>query len=408
MTCTRAVSLRFFACQLTLLCVAIAVTGCGQEATYAPPPPPKVVVDQPVVEEVVVYAEMPGHIEAMQAVDVLARVRGFIQGIGYADGEFVEEGQVLFQIEPEQYEAVAAQAEAALASAQAELTLAESYLQKVSKAAAADAATAVEVLEAQAKKDGAEASVKSAEASLAGAKLDLGYTQVAAPFHGLASEAQVDVGDYVDGSARSVLTQVRSLDPIYVYCDASERGVLEFKNQGKQLPRSEGGDIPEDQRIAVKLRLSDGSVYPHEGYIDYVSPAIDAATGTLRMRVLIPNTDLNLFPGQFARVMIAKFKGEAVLVPEVAVMRDAVGPYLLSVDDKNVVARKDVKLGELLDERRIVLEGVTPDDRIVTVGVQRARLGLPVDPQAPSDAPTGQAERPQEPNATAAEEAPED
>jgi len=184
------------------------------------------------------------------------------------------------------------------------------------------------------------------------------------------------------------LTQVRSLDPIFAYAEVSERAVLTFRDKGRKLPRpGDEQQIPEDQRINVKLRLADGSEYAHGGYFDYVSPAIDATTGTLRVRARVPNPEFELFPGQFVRVMVAGFEGEAVLVPETAVMRDVVGPYLLGVDDNNTVVRRDVTLGDLLGERRIVTEGIAPEDRIVTVGVQRARPGLPVDPQAPAATP---------------------
>jgi len=371
-----------------VLAVAACLVGCKEEASFVEPPPPRVVVEHPVREAVVVYNEVPGRLEATQSVDVLARVRGFIDEIAFADGQFVEAGALLFRIEPQQYEAAVKQAEAALASAEAGLKLAQTRLEKVRRAAEQDAATPIEVLVAEAERDQAAAQVHAAEAELERTRLDLSYTRVVAPFAGRVSESAVDLGDFVDGNARTVLTEVRSVDPIHAYAQISERAVLTFRDKGRKLPRpGDEQEIPEDQRINIRLRLADGSEYAHAGYFDYVSPAIDATTGTLRVRARVPNPDAELFPGQFVRVMVAGFEGQAVLVPETAVIRDVVGPYLLGVDENNNVVRRDVTLGQLLDERRIVTEGITPEDRIVTVGVQRARPGLPVDPQRP-EAPT--------------------
>jgi len=355
--------------------------GCA-EADFVPPPPPEVTVAHPARERVTVYAEAPGRVAAVDAVDVVARVEGFIEEVAFSDGQMVDAGDRLFLIEPARYEAGLARARAAVERAEAELALADVRLQKINKAAAADAATPIEVVEAQAKRAEAAAVVSAAKADAAAAELELSYTEVLSPIAGLVSEAEVAVGDYVSLSGKVSLARVTAMDPVYVHWNTSERAVLAFQKSNRDLPRTGGDrDIPEDRRIEVQLRLADGEVYGHRGYIDYVAPEIDATTGTLQVRARVPNPRPQLFPGQFARVMVSSFEGEVTLVPEVAVQRDVVGPYLLTVNDDNTVSRRDVTLGELLELRRIVEKGVTPDDRIITAGTQRARPGLTVNPQ---------------------------
>lgn len=361
---------------------ALLPAGCDEPQAFVPPPPPQVTVASPEVEEVVVYSESPGRIEPVDSVRILARVHGFIDEIRFADGQFVDEGQVIFVIEPEEYESTVLRAEASVAAAEAALQLAETRLQRVREAEEKGAARPIEVIETEAERDDAAARVKEAEAALAAAELQLSYTEVRSPFRGRISERYVSVGDYVSEGGQSVLAEVTSLEPLYAYTNPSERAILAFMEQGKKIPLSiDGQSIPEDERIAVKLRLADGRVYEHEGYIDYASPTIDRTTGTLRVRVRVPNPDLTLIPGQFVRVMVAAFEGEATLVPEVAILRDVVGPHLLAVGEGNVVSRKDVTLGEQLGARRIITGGIGPDDTIVVEGVQRARPGLPVDPK---------------------------
>lgn len=368
---------------IALSLLAIGMAACKQEQQFVAPPPPKVTVSNPVKDNVTVYSEGPGRLGAINSVKIMARVDGFIDEIFFQDGRYVEEGDLLFRIEPARYEAVVREAQAALDTAEATLALSDATLTRLEKAASKGAVSEIDVIEARSAKEAANASVNSAKATLERAELELSYTEVKAPFHGRISERFVSVGDYVGANGQTVLAEVVSLDPIYVYWNASERDLLEFQKQGKRVRRADdGGTLPEDQRVYVKLRLADGTVYDHQGYIDYAAPTIDKSTGTLLIRVTIDNPDARLFPGQFARVLVESYSGEAILVPETAVQRDVVGPYLLAVESGNKVVRKDVKLGELLDTtRRIVLEGITPADRIITVGIQRARPGATVDPE---------------------------
>lgn len=371
----------------------VLVCGCGGGGEeFVPPPPPEVTVSPPLLERVTVYEEFPGRVDSTDSVSLLSRVSGFVREIAFEDGRFVNESDVLFRIEPEQYAAVVSQAEAAVASARAKLELAETRLRRAEIALEQGGVNEIEVLEYRAQRDLERAELKSAEASLERATLDLSYTAVTAPFSGRMSESKVSVGDFVSGGGGLVLAELTALDPLYVYFNVSERAVLKFQERGQRLPRRETDDeIPADERIAVRLRFADGRVYEHSGYIDYVSPRIDRTTGTLLVRARVGNPELRLFPGQFARVMVVGFEGEALLLPELAVQRDVVGAFVLVVGSDSVVERRAVELGALLGDRRIIAGGVTEGDQVVVLGLQRARPGLAVTARRAGDSVRGAA-----------------
>jgi RND family efflux transporter MFP subunit len=365
--------------------LAAALSGCNEPNTFMPPPPPTVTVAQPVVETVTTFVEFTGRTEAPEFVEVRARVPGYLDRVAFAAGSKVEEGQLLFEIEPEAYETALAAARARHDSARARLSLAEATLGRTQEAADRGAATSLEVATREAERDEARAAVDEAAAAVAGAELDLSYTKVVSPIAGRASRELVTEGNLVGAGEATLLTTVVIDDPLHVYFDIDERAVLAFL---KERPRA---DRAVTQTVPAFLTLLSGEAYEEEGVIDYVDNIVNESTGTLRARASFPNPAGRLFPGMFVRVRIPEQAAEATLVPQVAVQRDLQGPYLLVVNASDIVERRNVTTGKAVGERIIITGGVEPDARVIVAGVQRAREGAAVDPTAaPATPPTAE------------------
>ncbi len=378
-----------FQSSAAILLFALLHAGCERDNTFKAPPPPTVTVENPVIEEVTTSLEFPGRLEAASRAEIRARVNGFLRSVEFEPGMVVDEGALLFTIEPEPFEADLAVAVAAKAQAEASLKLANERVRRIEAAAERDAATEFEVLEARAERDEKAAQVQAAEANVQTAQINLGYTRVYAPFAGRLSENLVDIGNLVSGAEATLLTTIVTDDPIRAYFNIDERKLLNFL---KTRPAPQ--DAANEEAPPAFLQLLDGTQYPQEGFVDFANNEVDAATGVIRARAVFPNADERLYPGLFVRVRIPKEAKQQILVPEIAIQRDQIGPYLLAVNDQNTVVRKDVELGVSADsKRRIILTGIEPTDRVIVIGLQRARPGAPVNPQtaqaAPAPAATG-------------------
>ncbi|MHC4947906.1 MAG: efflux RND transporter periplasmic adaptor subunit [Planctomycetota bacterium] len=367
---------------LALAC--LAAPGCRESNEFVPPPPPQVTVQAPVVREVTTYKEYTGRAEARDTVEVRARVKGFLKTVDFEPGQMVRGpdpenaerlGDLLFTIEPEPFEAAVRAAEAAVAQAEAAKQLAEVTLEKAKGAYDKGAVSEIEMAEKEAQVDATVAAVDAAEAALATARIDLSYTTIHAPIGGRISRELVDVGNLVGAGESTLLTTIVQDDPIYAYVDVAERDLLGYLEKGRPRERD-----PE-ARIRALLQLADGSTYEHEGVVDFAEPRVNPATGTLQVRATFPNEEGKLFPGLFIRVLVPDFTGEQMLVPEVALLRDLAGSYVLVADAENVVQRHDIQLGTRVDTDRIVTGGLEPTDRVIVNGIQRAIPGNPVDPQ---------------------------
>ena len=390
----------------TPLLALVLAAACAEPNEYVAPPPPAVTVAPPAQRDVIEYAEFTGTTEAYREIEIRARVRGFLAEILYKPGELVEKDTVLFRVDPAEYDAAVASAEAdrtraiaELAAAEtritaeeAQLALAETAVQKLERAYKAEAVSEILVLETRAKRDVARAAVKSArdqrdvakasvgvaEARLTRAKLDLEWTEVKAPIRGRVAMWEVEVGGLVSVGFPTLLTTIISDEKVYCHFDASERWVLEIRKRMREKYGSAGR--PSD--IVVELALMTEEGYPHKGLGDYVEPTVDADTGTLRVRAIFDNADRILPVGAFARVRIPIGKRSgALLVTERAVGSDQAGDFVLVVDDKGVVGRRDVKLGPRDGTEVVVLEGIARDDRVIVAGLQRARPGATVKPE---------------------------
>jgi RND family efflux transporter MFP subunit len=352
-------------------CALLAI-GCQQSNEFQPPPPPAVEVQRPSVREVTTYVEFVGRGEAVETVEVRARVKGFLESVEFEPSQKVEVGQLLFRIEPEPFEAAVASAEAELAGAEAALELAKVTRDRARSAYEKGAVTDIEMAEKEAQVDAAEASVKAARARIQTAEIDLGYTEIRSPIDGRISRELVDVGNLVGSGESTLLTTVIQDNPLYVYFDIDERVVLEYL---KNRPRS---DRTSESNLKVLMELVDGTRYPEAGMVDFAENRINPMTGTLQIRATFPNDEGKLYAGMFGRILIPDETGEQMLVPEVALLRDLAGAYLLVADESNIVQRRDVTLGGQVDRDRIITDGLEPTDRVIVNGIQRAIPGNPV------------------------------
>lgn len=363
-----------------LFATVLSASCAGETAAPVPPPPPEVTVASPDVRDVVDYAEFTGRTAAYESVEVRARVPGELQQMLFSPSQRVQEGDILFVIEPQPYEAARDIAAATIQQWEAELARAQSDLSRLRQALQTEAVSEQEVDRAGADVKTAEANLAAARASLTNAELQLSYTRVRAPISGLVSRNLVDVGNLVGSGENTLLTTVNQVNPIYAYFDVSESLLLEVLDRLDVALAD--GRAADNVGTAVFLGLDDETGWPHEGVIDYFDNRVDANTGTIRVRGLFDNPTGKLFPGLFARIRVPS--GElagAVLVREDAIGTDLGGKYVLLVGTDGVVELRHIVLGPLQEDgMRVVMAGIEADERYIVNGLQRARPGLPVTP----------------------------
>jgi membrane fusion protein, multidrug efflux system len=357
-----------------------ALGACTQQNAFVAPPPPKVIVAKPLQKPQVQYVEATGNTAALNNVGLVARVQGFLEKINYQDGAHVKQGTLLFEIQRNTYEAQLGQAKANLASAQATARNDESNYQRVATLGREGnlATTQQQIDNAKATLDAANASVAYAKASVDLAQINLGYTQVSAPFDGVVTRHLADVGSLVGYSGPTTLANILQIQPIYVYYTVSESVVLRFKQQ----QAAEGRSQQDYRTVPVEMGLMTDTGYPYQGHIDYVAPQVDPATGTLEVRAIFENKDGFLLPGLFARVRVPVEHNEnALWVDQTAIGQNQVGQYLLVLGKDNVVEQRQIKAGEPEGGLRVVESGLTPNDWVVTSGIQRAVPGQKISPE---------------------------
>jgi len=360
-----------------LMVLLITIPACGEKNTYAPPPPPKVKVSQPLRKPVTDYLEFTGNAVAYNTVPLRARVEGFLEKVLFQDGQPVKKGQLLFLIQQEQYQAQLQKAQAAVMAEKAQLEHAQTEFERYSRLVKEDAAAQTDVDRWHYERDSRRAAVMAAEANVALAKLNLSYTRVTAPFDGRMGRHLKDPGTLVGAGEQTLLAEINQIDPIYVYFSINEQDLLRVRGKKPPSPEEEAKRI-----YPVYVGLADETGYPHQGHLDFAAISLNPTTGSLQLRAILPNPDGIILPGLFARVRvpIAQEK-EALLVPETAIGYDQTGPFVRIVNDKNVVERRGVKLGNLVDTGRVVLEGLQGDERVVIAGLLRAIPGRTVSPE---------------------------
>jgi RND family efflux transporter MFP subunit len=283
-----------------LLSGLLLLGGCRDKNTFVAPPPPTVTVVTPVKKTVTHFAEYTGQTQAVETVEIRARVEGTLQSLHFSDAAFVKKGDRLFVIDPRPYQAKLDEAEAELATRQAELRLAEATLQRKESAYEDQAVSEVAVIEARALRDQAVAAIEAARAAIETARLNLSYTEMRAPISGRIGRRMVDVGNLVGASEKTLLATIVSENPIYAYFNINERDHLEFqKNHAGQANPTNGNG-----KTSVFLGLSNVEDYPYEGRVDFADNRVDPQTGTIQVRGVFENPDGFLLPGLFARVRI--------------------------------------------------------------------------------------------------------
>jgi membrane fusion protein (multidrug efflux system) len=361
---------------LALGALTALLAGCERRNTFVPPPPNEVTVSHPERRTVTNYLEYTGTARAVETVQVRARVEGYLDRIQFKDGQEVEQGQLLFEIDPRPFRAKLDAAQAELASAQAQFARRESDFQRDTRLRQRGALSEEEYVTTRAERDAARAAVAAAQATVATAELDLGYTQVTAPIAGHITERRVDVGNLVGrGDATPLATIVRD-NPIHAYWTASEADLLRVRSK---IP--EGQRDVRDAPMPIDLGLANEQGYPHQGQFDYADPYVDPATGTITGRGTFENPDHAIVPGMFVRIRVPLERDQdALLVPERAIGSDQAGRYVLVVNDRDVVEQRPIVPGSLVDGMRVIASNLEPDDRVVVNGLQRARPGTRVKP----------------------------
>ncbi|HEX2238201.1 MAG TPA: efflux RND transporter periplasmic adaptor subunit [Gammaproteobacteria bacterium] len=369
---------------VTALLMTVLLTACGGKSDPVPkPPPPTVTVARPLVKQVTDWDEYTGRLAAVDSVNVRARVSGYLKSMHFKDGAFVSKGDLLFVIDPRPYQAALDRAKARADQAKAQLELARDERARAERLFESNAVSQQEFqARVQAERE-AVARLEAAQAAVQSARLNLGFTHVRAPISGRISREFVTNGNLISGGTANstLLTTIVSLDPIYVYFTADERSVLRYMRLARRGIRPSSRDF----RNPVRLQLADEKGFPHKGYMDFVDNQIDEATGTMMGRAVIPNPNYLLVPGLFARV---KLRGEgpykALLVPDAAIGTDQVQKFVYVLGRNNIIARRQVQLGEVIGGLRVIRAGLSADDEVVIKGFQRVHAGSPAAPERAS------------------------
>ena len=354
--------------------------GASRSAAHARPAAlPQVVVSKPLVHDLDTQLAFLGQFSAVSQVELRAQVGGTLTGIFFKDGDIVRKGDLLFTIDPRPYEITRAEATAQLNVASAHLELADRQLDRAEYLEQSSAGSVENVDQRTSDQRSAHAAVEDAKARIGDAEFDLDHCRITAPFTGRMGKHLVSVGNLIAGSRTAtspttLLATLVSLDPIYLDFDMSESDFLTYSKYRKHL---KGAHVQK-----VEVALGDDKQYARSGVFDFLDNVLDRSSGTIRARATVPNTDLVLTPGQFARARVVVAPPSlTLLVPDGAVLPDQSQHMVLTVSADGTVVPKEVEVGELRDGLRVIQSGLAPNDRVITEGLARATPGIKVTPQ---------------------------
>jgi RND family efflux transporter MFP subunit len=356
--------------------IAAASLASAQGGPAQPPPPP-VTVAKPVVKDIVERTDFIGRFEAIDQVDIRARVSGYLDKVHFQDGTFVKAGDLLFTIDPRPYRNALEQSQSAVTSSQVRLEFAQSDLERAEQLRRTG--NIPDQLFDQRRQAflTAKAELDRAQAALRQAQLDVEFTQIKSPLSGRISRKLVSEGNLVNAN-ETILTNVLSLDPIQFYFDVDERSFLAFSRQTHGgTNTSANGETNE-----VVLTLTDERLGQRKGQLDFVDNRLDAASGTIRVRAVFENKDRFLTPGLFGRVTVgASDPYRGILLPDEAIGSDQDRRVVYVLGENNVVNLKPIRIGPRIDGYRVIRDGLTGNETVVVNGLVRVRPGAPITPQ---------------------------
>jgi len=353
-----------------------AFAACSEPPPPPPPPPPDVQIAQVLQRDVPVYTEAIGQTRGSQEIEVRARVAGMLQTVDFQEGSYVRKGQLLYTIDPREYEANVEQAKGNLARAVADQARYEQDVARYKPLVDQMAIPRQTYETAVAQAEAAKAGVEAARAAVARAELDVEYTKVYSPTDGIVGKTEVQPGNLVGRGESTLLTRISRVEPIHVRFSIAERDYLALVRR-----RQEGETGPAAGDDPFELILADGSLYPHRGRMAFADRLVDPTTGTLLIDVAFPNPDRIIRPGQYGRVRIAiDTRPDAILVPQKAVQELQATYSVAIVKSDNTVEMRQVTPGPRVGNLWVIENGLNPGDRVVVEGLQKVRPGITVNP----------------------------
>lgn len=343
-------------------------------AAQGTPPAPSVMVATPLARSVTQWDEHTGRIEPSARVEIRPRVSGQVTEVHFQDGALVRTGDLLFTLDQRPFRIAVESARAEVGRNEAKLTLAEQQVQRYTPLVAQRFAPESEMDTRRSALREAQSGLAAARAALRQAELDLEFSEIRAPRPGRVSDRRVDAGNLVQ-QGTTLLTTLVALDPVYVSFDASEAQYLRYARAATGGFRPKGDTPGSEAGAQVQLQLLDETAFGHEGRLNFVDNTFDTRSGTIRGRAVVPNPDLFLTPGSFARLRLFAGDAQALMVPDAAVVADQSGRMVLTVAADGTVAPRSVQLGPLVDGLRVVRSGLGPEDRVIIGGLHRARPG---------------------------------